>query len=152
MITFDLTKTKSFEAIPEGTYDAEVVTCEERETDEGNPYVFWEFSLKGEYEDRKVWLNTSLLPQSLWNLTRVLEALGLRVDHDGENEFEPEEMVTLSCRVKVTQEAFNGSTKNRVARVLPSSNQEEITPVVETKQEQEPRQGIKQDNESDLPE
>src|SRR3990172_7151867 len=138
MITFDLTKTKSFEAIPEGTYDAEVVTCEERETDEKNPYIFWEFSLKGEYEDRKVWLNTSLLPQSLWNLTRVLEALGLDVDHDGLNEFEPEEMETLSCRVKVTQEAFNGSTKNRVARVLAPTTQEEITPEVPPTQEPPP--------------
>ena len=69
-----------FEPIPGGQYllavtDAEVKESGENAKNPGSLYIAWEFTVQdGEYENRKLWTNTSLLPQALFGLKGLIAA------------------------------------------------------------------------------
>lgn len=97
-IDFSGVETKNFDAIPAGSYKAKVTNYEVRESgpnakNPGAQYINWEFTIQeGEYEGRKQWTNTSLLPQALFALKDMLAATG-KFEVDGELDFDPDDVV-----------------------------------------------------------
>jgi len=88
-----------FEALPKGTYHCAITdaTIEESGPQAKHPganYIKFEFTVQnGEYENRKLWVNASLLPQALFTLKGILAATG----RDANSEvFDTEEYV-MSC-------------------------------------------------------
>lgn len=124
-VNFTDVKTNDFDAIPAGTYAAKVTDGEIRESGEnaknpGAQYINWEFTIQeGEYQGRKQWMNTSLLPQALFGLKGLLAATGrFSSDQiDGDLDFEIEQVLGSDVKIVVRQKQYQGETQNEVKRV-----------------------------------
>jgi len=74
--------TGGFEAFGGGTYhlaitDAEIAESGPQAKNPGANYIKFEFTIQsGAYENRKLWVNASLLPQALFTLKGILAATG----------------------------------------------------------------------------
>lgn len=70
----------SQKAIPEGEYVVSVNDASIESSSKGNDYIKFEFEvIEGSHKGAKLYHNCSLLPQSLFNLKNVLEALGFEI-------------------------------------------------------------------------
>lgn len=125
----------SYTPLPEGNYDCVVERVEVRESKSSdNPYLNWELKvLDEEYEDRRLWMITSLSPKALFRLKDVFVALDV-IDGDEELNIEwddsvdvttsggPDiidpELAGLPCVAVVTNEIWDGKERNRVNDLL----------------------------------
>ena len=120
----------NLEPLPEGVYSAVVSTVEQKiSTNNRQPYLAWIFELSDSpYEGRKLFYNTSLQEQALWNLARTLKALGFDPgDFTGDMELDTTDLLDIECRVVVTQDVYQGEVRNRVDRVIPAGEPETST-------------------------
>lgn len=105
--------------IPEGEY---IVTVDEvivEESQQGNQYLKWVFKvIDGPQKNSKIYHNTSLLPQSLFNLKNLLIALGVPVP-DKAFQLNLDECEGCNCGVTVTHETYDGKKRSRVTDVFP---------------------------------
>ncbi len=126
VLRIDFSQVPELEVIPTGVYPAVITHVELRESKSGpDPYLNWTFEITHpEYLGRKVWLITGLGVRALWKLRETLEALG--IESAGAIDFDPEAVVGRRCLVVVSQEVYNGVTRNRVDSVLPPSKTQEI--------------------------
>jgi hypothetical protein len=122
---------ESFEPIPAGEYGVEVEKVEVRMNKAGDGmYLNWEMTvIDGDYENRKLWLITSLKDTALFRLKGILE--GLQVI-DGEEDIELEydddidpstkegplllepNLEGMECVAVVQNEMYEGKEQNRV--------------------------------------
>jgi hypothetical protein len=125
----------SFEPLPEGQYDVIVERVEVRESKSSdNDYLNWEFVVQDEeYEDRRLWMITSLSEKALFRLKDVFLALGVIAD-DEEVDIEWDDSVDITptegpqllnpevtgiaCVAVVTNEMYEGRERNRVNEVI----------------------------------
>jgi hypothetical protein len=125
----------SFEPLPEGEYECVVERVEVRDSNSSDhDYLNWELKvLDEEYEDRRLWMITSLSPKALFRLKDVFVALGV-IDGDEELEIEWEddvditskegplvtnpELEDLPCVAVVTNEVYDGRERNRVQELV----------------------------------
>ncbi len=125
----------SFEPLPEGRYDCMVELVEVRESNSSdNDYLNWEFKVLDEdYEDRRLWMITSLSPKALFRVKDTFLGLGV-IDDDDEIEIEWEDDVDitpregprmtnpvvegLACVCVVTNEVYDGRERNRVNEII----------------------------------
>jgi hypothetical protein len=122
----------SFEPLPEGQYEVIIERVEVRESNSSdNDYLNWQLKVTddGEFEDRNLWMITSLSEKALFRLKDVLVALEV-IEEDEELELEwaddvditPKEgpLVTnpeldgLAAIAVVTNEMYDGRERNRV--------------------------------------
>lgn len=116
-----------FDPIPVGEYAARVTDGQIQEAGPnakhpGSEYINWEFTIQeGDYEGRKQWTNTTLLPHALYGLKELLKATedhhGL--DHEGQiKKYEIiDKVIGAPCTLRVTKDTYDGETVNRVKRV-----------------------------------
>jgi hypothetical protein len=96
-----------YDPVPSGKYRVAVTDGELKESGEnaknpGAEYIHWEFTIQDEeYQGRKVWANTSLLPHALFSLKGLLSATGFNTD--GEIEFEIDDVINKECVVRVVR-------------------------------------------------
>lgn len=130
-ISFQDVESKSFEPLPKGKFLSKVSTLEYNAESKrsGEPNLAWEYTVQGgEFNGRKAFLNTSLMPQSLWNTMRILIALGYTEEEvksrewDFEDPDTIEEIVGRDCVVVIRHEKFEGENRQRVSRVLSKDN------------------------------
>lgn len=128
----------SFEPLPEGRYECIVETVEVRESKSSdNDYLNWELKVTdGEFEDRRLWMITSLSERALFRLKDTFLALGV-IEEDDEIDIEWEddvditpqegpvltnpEVIGLACIAVVTNEVYEGKERNRVNEILDGS-------------------------------
>lgn len=104
--------------VPEGEYVVEVSEVTSELSSENNPYLSWVFKVvDGKQKGKKIWHNTSLQPQALFNLRNVLEALGQEVP-DGALKLDLDEVIGLTMGVNVEHETYQGKAKARVVDVF----------------------------------
>lgn len=121
----------SFEPLPEGRYDCIVDRVEVRESKSSdNDYLNWELVVQDEeYEDRRLWMITSLSDKALFRLKDVFLALGV-IEEDDEIDIEWDDSVDITptegpqltnpdvsgipCVAIVTNEVYDGRERNRV--------------------------------------
>lgn len=130
-ISVDFTGVESRVLLPEGDYQLEVSELTQEESESGNPYLKWVFLTVDEdpkLNSKKVYHNTSLLPQALWNLRNLLETLGIEVP-DAAIEIDPEELIGLSFMGTLVHEDYNGKAQVRLTEYMPLSEEEEEEPV-----------------------
>lgn len=113
-IKVDFSDTESQGVVDEGDYVIEVTEVEQKTSDNsGADYLAWEFKIDGgDFDGRKLFHNTSLQPQALFNLRGLLEALGTEVPQ-GVMEFDPADMIGEKCGCTVAHEKYEGKTKAR---------------------------------------
>lgn len=104
-------KVNDFEALPPGWYNVRVTGVEEKVSGDnakhpGSTYLNIEYTVQdGEFEDRKVWGNASLLPHALFTIKGLLAAIG-GFDVDGELEFDEDDLIGKACMVKLTKREY----------------------------------------------
>jgi len=105
--------------IPEGDYVVTVDEVSVEESQQGNQYLKWVFKvLDGKQKGSKIYHNTSLLPQSLFNLKNLLIALGVPVP-DKAFQLNLDECEGCNCGVTITHETYDGKKRTRVTDVFP---------------------------------
>ena len=125
----------SFEPLPEGEYECVIEKVEVRDSKSSDhDYLNWELKVLDEdYEDRRLWMITSLSPKALFRLKDVLVAIDV-IDGDEELEIEWEDDVDITsqegplvtnpdldglpCVAVVTNEVYEGRERNRVNELL----------------------------------
>lgn len=124
-ITVDLSGVESISKLPEGTYGVTLIEASQEESTSGNPYIKMTFEINsGEYEGRKLYHNCSLLPQALFNLKSVLEALGMSIPKKA-FELSLPDLIGLTCLVEVANEKYEGKIKSVITEFLSSEDDEE---------------------------
>lgn len=133
--TVNFADVDSFEPLPEGLYDVEIDKVEVRrnKADDGD-YLNWELLvIDGEYENRRLWMITSLKPTALFRLKQCFEDLGIIDGDDEEVELEYDDDVEVSnsggprilypelegleAVATVKNEMYDGREKNRVEQL-----------------------------------
>jgi len=120
----------SFDVLPAGVYDAVVLDGEVREAGPnakhpGAQYIAWTFRItEPEFENRRAWLNTSLVPEAKPMLKRFLKAAGYTDDElNGESfDLDISDVSGRDVRLVLSQ-GVNPNTQepnNSVKRVLPA--------------------------------
>lgn len=110
--------------IPEGEYAVTVDEVSVEESQQGNQYLKWVFKvLDGKQKGSKIYHNTSLLPQSLFNLKNLLIALGVPVP-DKAFQLNLDECEGCNCGVTIAHETYDGKKRSRVTDVFPLDSAE----------------------------
>jgi len=119
-----------FEAIPSGHYlvritDGELRTAGDEAKNPGSEYVFWTCTVQtGEFEGRKVFTNTSLLPNALFGLKGLLAATGKwsKAELDSEAfEFDIEPVIGEQVIAVVTVRQYQGEDQNSIRKFRPAT-------------------------------
>jgi len=122
-ITVDFTQTSAEnEPLDEGFYGATVSACKAKQSSAGNPMLEWRFTVEtpDEFAGRSVFTNTVLTPGALWKLYAFLKGLGYTSEElAGELEFDPSDVIGLTCMIQVIQRAYQKQMRNDVAKVMP---------------------------------
>lgn len=102
-----------FESVPPGTYAANIVDVEQKDSKAGNTYLKWKLAIADAADARLngkyVWTNTMIKGAGAFRLKKLCEAaLGRKMD--GNSPFMTEEMIGKRVRI-VTEEGVdqNGS-------------------------------------------
>lgn len=112
-------------AIPDGTYSFEIVSIEEKESSEGNPYLSAKMKItEGKHKGATAYDNFSLQPQALWKLRTLLEVLGYEVP-EGEMEIEIEDLVGEKFDGVITNEKYEGKNRPRITQFISLGTEEE---------------------------
>lgn len=126
-VDFTGVEAREFEPLPTGRYQVQASGAQVLQGGEsGADYIAWEFTVQGgDFDGRKGWLNTSLLAQSLWNVKRVMLALGVPEEAIS-GEIEDIEALVESLMGKeaimvVGHRKWEGEVRQDVRRILPLS-------------------------------
>ena len=108
----------SQKAIPEGEYVVSVNDASIESSSKGNDYIKFEFEvIEGSHKWAKLYHNCSLLPQALFNLKNVLEALGFDIPTKA-FDLDLSDLLGLECEVEVGHETFEGKKKARILEFI----------------------------------
>lgn len=112
--------------VPEGQYEVKVVEVEQKTSDNsGNDYLAWEFQVisPAKYKGKKLYHNTSLTPQSLWNLRGLLEQLGVEVPEEP-TDIDLDDLIDRTVGCEVQHEEYKGKPKPRIVDFFEFSEEE----------------------------
>lgn len=137
-VDFSGVDTSGGREIPDGQYLLAVEAVEEKESQEGNPYLAWTYKVvEGDAKGGRVWDNTSLQPQALWRLAKLLRYLGVE-DIEGEMDLDLGSYIGRQVRVEILNETYQGKRKPRITDFLLSDGDEaEAEEEVEEEEEEE---------------
>lgn len=118
IVKVDFTGVEAGGRVPEGDYIVKVREVTVEESQSGNSYLKWVFEIAdGRHSGKKLYHNTSLQPQALFNLRATLEALGMEVPQKALN-LDLDTLIGLSCAVSVETENYQGKDRARVVEVF----------------------------------
>lgn len=110
--------------VPEGTYVAKVIEVSQEEGQAAD-YLRWVFEIiEGNQKGKKLYYNTSMAEQALWNLRSLLEALGQEIPDD-ELDIDPSDMLDLEIILTVEHEKYEGRPRAKVIDFGPVNEKNE---------------------------
>jgi len=125
--------------VPEGAYLMEVVEAEKTESQAGNDTISWKMKVAdGPHSNKLLYYNTSLLPQALWNLRGLVEALGYEIE-DGDMDLDLSAFVGDQFVGVVAHETYEGKKRPRIVDLL-HVDSEEGKEALEVEGEDEPEE------------
>jgi hypothetical protein len=103
----------SGEVHPEGRTNLRIVSSELRESKAAkNPYINWRLEVVDSENKKPVWMSSSLLPQSLWDLKNLYKAcVGEEFNPEG---FDTTDLHGCEFSGVVSIEEYNSTKQNRV--------------------------------------
>ena len=129
-ITVNFADVESFEPLPEGEYGVEIDSVEVRENKNGDAlYLNWTLVVvDGDFENRRLWMITSLKDTALFRLKSVFENLDVLDDEEMEIEYDDDidpstkegprllypEVEGIEATAVVKNEMYDGREQNRV--------------------------------------
>jgi len=127
----DITKGGSGARIPEGDYLGKIIDQELKPNNAGDSKYFrWAIQVaQGEFKGKKVYLNTSLKPDALWNLRNLIHAATGKNVAGKQLDFDPEKLYgkLIGMTVEDNEYTKDGKTKvtSQVASTFPKEELEE---------------------------
>lgn len=132
--TINFADVDSFEPMPGNEwYGVEIDKVEVRENKNGDAlYLNWELIVvDGDYENRRLWMMTSLKETALFRLKQVFEELGVLEDNEMEIEYDDDveptsksgprllypEVEGMEASVYIKNEMYEGREQNRVTEI-----------------------------------
>jgi hypothetical protein len=124
----DFSNVGDFEVIPAGHYlvtitDGELRTAGETAKHPGSEMILWTLTImQGQYEGRKLFVNTTLLPHALFSLKNLLKSTGRWEEGDlsgDEFEFEIDDALGAEVIAVVRIGTYQGEETNNVRRFRP---------------------------------
>jgi len=125
-VSVDFTGVETRVLLPEGVYNAKVDEIKLEDND-GKPYLSWKFKTIDDdpkLNDKPLYNNTSLQPQSLWVLGQLLETLGVERP-DGPMDLDFDELIGLELGLVVEHEEYQGKNRAKVVDFTPVSDGDE---------------------------
>lgn len=108
----DVESSSQFTTLPDGKYLVKLQETSKVAKSANGAYIMWIAKvMEGEFEGKLIGWNTSLLPQALWNLKNMLEAIAMEWDEEG---FELEDAFGSELFVDVSSRDYNGEPRNQV--------------------------------------
>lgn len=136
-VDFSGVDTSSGREVPDGQYLLAVESVEEKESSEGNPYLAWTYKVaEGDVKGAKVWDNTSLQPQALWRLAKLLRCLGVD-EIEGEMDLDLGSYIGRQVHAEILNETYQGKRKPRVTDFLSTEAGAEEEAEEEVEEEEE---------------
>lgn len=111
IMELDFTGIESFQLIPVGTHNVKVIGADFKKATTGSDQLELNFE-DGNGATRKSWF--SLLPQALWKVKQVLEALG--VSCEGKVKINTKTLVGRTCQITVETDE-NDATRQIITKV-----------------------------------
>lgn len=109
----------NFTPLPAGIYHARLKDVQVRDSKSSDSkYWAWEFEcVDDDFSNRRLWVNTSLLPQAQFKLKEVFAAFGVDADTDSDD------LIGEIVKLQVTETTIQagekkGQTTNEVKRVI----------------------------------
>jgi hypothetical protein len=131
-IKVDFTGVETRILLPEGIYEASVKEIKHEGGADG--YLAWKFTTIDDdpkLNDKVLYNNTSLKPQSLWVLGQLLDTLGVERP-DGAMDIDFDELLGLELQLVVEHEEYEGKIRAKVVDFSPAGGDAEEGDVVET--------------------
>lgn len=123
--------------VEDGDYTLEVQQAEKKNSSSGNPMIAWEFTVaKGEYEGAKIYHNTSLLPQALFNLKNLLLAMGVSVPN-GKMKLDLDSYVGNLVGAEIMNEEYDGKKRPKVVDFYPTDDDDMEDDVEDDEEDEE---------------
>lgn len=98
-----------FALFPEDNYRVEIQDSSKLKKSDSGAYIRWIAQCtEGEMESNLIGWNTSLLPQALWNVKAMIEALGVEWDEDG---FDLEDCFGKELIIQVSQQPIESGRR-----------------------------------------
>lgn len=139
-IKVDFTGVETRTLLPEGQYHAKVHEISQEDGDKA-PYLKWVFAVVSDDKTNgaKLFYNTSLAPQALWNLRNLLETLGVETP-SSEMELDTDEYIGLELMLRVEHETWEGKDRAKVT---------DFTPLEETASTEDDDEGEKEETDDE---
>lgn len=117
-LNLDFSNVTSRDPLPEGTYPVSIAKVEQvLSKSSGNPMLKVEFNIEDEaYSGRKVWANYVLTEAAMWKVQELMKALGLETD--AILELDTDDLVGMTCQLKIAQREYEGTIQNEVKKAL----------------------------------
>lgn len=115
VVSVDFEGVESYTLVEEGDHTVKAIEVSKEPGNE-HDYLAWQFEITGgQFKGKKLYTNTSLSPNALWNLRGLLEAMGVDVP-DGKLELNLDKICEDGEEFKVTveHERYEGKTRARI--------------------------------------
>lgn len=120
VIKIDMTGVESNNLVDEGEYAVEVLEVEQKiSKSTEQPMLVWQLGITtGEFKGSKLYYNTSLQKQALFNLKNVLIALGVSVP-SSVMKLDLDQVIGLEMGVQVAHDLYDGKKRPKITDVFP---------------------------------
>lgn len=117
-LNLDFSNIDKREPLPEGTYQVSVTKVEQSTAKtSGNALLKVAFAVMDEgFEKRKLFTNLVLQDNCMWKVAEFLGAVGLPCD--AMVDIDTDELIGLTCSVKVAQREYQGEIQNEIKKFL----------------------------------
>ena len=118
-VDFEGVETGGANLVPEGEYAATILSGEQYTAQSGNEAVKWVIEVTdGKYKGKKIYHNTSLQTQALWNLRGMLDACGFETP-DSQYDIDLDEIEGAEVGIGVSVTEYEGRDQSRVSDFFP---------------------------------
>ena len=110
--------------VAEGDYKVKVLEVEHKTSESsGKPMLSWIFEVVSK-DGGKLFYNTSLQPQALFNLKNLLLCLGVDVPNN-KISLDLDDLVGRECGVTVAHEMYDGKKRAKISDIFPVDEEDE---------------------------
>lgn len=111
-MNLNFSEVKPREALPEGLYVLIIEKVEEKTSSTGKPMLNVRF--REQETENVLFTNFILLPENLWYLQQLLNALGMDATQDMDSDDLISELIGAEVKAKVTQRMYNEQLVNDI--------------------------------------
>lgn len=114
-LDFSNIEKRDFSPLEPGKYELEIEAVEDKVSSKGNDMMVVTF--KEPNSGKKIWNNYTFTDSSMFKVQELLDAVG--IDTSAVVDFDNEDLIGVGVLAEVSQEEYNGKTRNRIERVYP---------------------------------